>query len=64
MKFGDYYLIDHLATGGMAEVWRAKTVGLEGFERVVAIKYILPTYTQNAEFNAMFIGVTGRGQCL
>jgi len=55
IKFGDYYLIDKIATGGMAEIWRAKTVGLEGFERVVAIKFILQTYTQNPEFSSMFI---------
>ena len=54
-KFGDYYLIDRIAIGGMAEIWRAKTVGLEGFERNVAIKCILPSYTQNPEFNSMFI---------
>jgi len=54
-RFGDYYLIDRIAIGGMAEIWRAKTVGLEGFERNVAIKCILPSYTQNPEFNSMFI---------
>ncbi len=54
-KFGDYYLMDKIAVGGMAEIWRAKTVGLEGFERVVAIKFILSNYTQNPEFNSMFI---------
>ncbi|MCX6113333.1 MAG: serine/threonine protein kinase [Proteobacteria bacterium] len=54
-RFGDYYLIDRIAVGGMAEIWRAKTVGLEGFERNVAIKCILPSFTQNPEFNSMFI---------
>ncbi|MEI6092619.1 MAG: serine/threonine-protein kinase, partial [bacterium] len=54
-RFGDYYLIDKIAIGGMAEIWRAKTIGLEGFERNVAIKCILPSYTQNPEFNSMFI---------
>ncbi|MEI6079783.1 MAG: serine/threonine-protein kinase, partial [bacterium] len=54
-RFGDYYLVDKIAVGGMAEIWRAKTIGVEGFERVVAIKCILPSYTQNPEFNSMFI---------
>ena len=54
-KFGDYYLMDKVAIGGMAEIWRGKAVGLEGFERTVALKLILPSYTQNAEFNSMFI---------
>ncbi|MBN1115502.1 MAG: serine/threonine protein kinase, partial [Oligoflexia bacterium] len=55
VKFGEYYLLDKIAVGGMAEIWRAKTIGMEGFERVVAIKCILPSYTQNPEFNAMFV---------
>jgi serine/threonine protein kinase len=55
VKFGDYYLMDRLAIGGMAEIWRGKAVGLEGFERTVALKLILPSYTQNPEFNSMFI---------
>ncbi len=54
-KFGDYYLMDKIAVGGMAEIWRGKTVGLEGFERTVALKLILPSYTQNPEFNSMFV---------
>jgi len=54
-KFGDYYLMDKIAIGGMAEIWRGKTIGLEGFERTVALKLILPSYTQNPEFNSMFV---------
>jgi len=54
-KFGDYYLMDKIAIGGMAEIWRGKAIGLEGFERTVALKLILPSYTQNPEFNSMFI---------
>src|ERR1044072_4888778 len=31
-QFGKYSLLGHLATGGMAEVWLARQVGLQGFE--------------------------------
>ncbi|MBE2251598.1 MAG: protein kinase [Myxococcus sp.] len=39
----------------MAEVWRAKTFGAGGFERLVAIKRILPNIAEDEEFITMFI---------
>ncbi|HLB94649.1 MAG TPA: protein kinase [Nitrospiria bacterium] len=53
--FGKYLLIDKIGTGGMAEVYLAKQSGLKGFEKVVAIKRILPHLTQDPEFISMFI---------
>ncbi len=53
-KMGRYLLMERLATGGMAEVYRAKAGGAGGFEKQVAIKRILPTYSQNDEFRKMF----------
>jgi serine/threonine protein kinase len=53
--FGKYLLLDRIAVGGMAEVFAAKTFGVEGFERLVAIKRILPTMVEDDEFVAMFI---------
>jgi serine/threonine protein kinase len=53
--FGRYLLMDRIAVGGMAEVFAAKTFGVEGFERLVAIKRILPTMVEDDEFVAMFI---------
>src|SRR4051812_20125593 len=41
-QFGKYSLIGHLATGGMAEVWLARQLGLEGFEKTVVIKRARP----------------------
>src|SRR3954466_1174745 len=38
----------------MAEVYRAKASGAGGFEKQLAIKRILPTYSQNEEFRRMF----------
>jgi eukaryotic-like serine/threonine-protein kinase len=53
-KMGKYLLMERLATGGMAEVYRAKAEGAGGFEKQMAIKRILPTYSQNDEFRKMF----------
>lgn len=53
-KMGKYLLMERLATGGMAEVYRAKAGGAGGFEKQVAIKRILPSYSQNDEFRKMF----------
>lgn len=47
-------LLEKLAAGGMAEVFRAKQLGLDGFEKVVALKRILPHYSQKDEFKTMF----------
>jgi serine/threonine protein kinase len=41
-QFGRYSLLGHLATGGMAEVWLARQVGMEGFEKIVVIKRARP----------------------
>lgn len=54
-KFGKYILTRKLAMGGMAEIFRAKTVGAEGFEKEIVIKRILPHYTEDDDFVKMFI---------
>ena len=53
--FGQYELIEPIATGGMAEVYRARMKGVEGFQKIVAIKRILPHLTDNDEFVSMFV---------
>jgi serine/threonine protein kinase len=54
-KFGeDLYLLEKIAAGGMAEVYRAKQMGYGGFEKTVALKRILPNFAQNDEFKQMF----------
>ena len=55
IPFGKYLLLDRVNIGGMAEVWKAKTFGAEGFEKLVAIKRILPNIAEDAEFITMFI---------
>ena len=54
-KFGQYVLIEKIATGGMAEVWKARMRGVEGFQKIVAIKKILPHLSDNQDFIEMFV---------
>jgi serine/threonine protein kinase len=53
--YGPYRLVKKIAVGGMAEVFKAKRTGVEGFEKVVAVKRILPHLSDNKEFVDMFI---------
>src|SRR3954464_4456715 len=55
VPFGKYYLLERINVGGMAEVFKAKTFGVEGFERLVAVKRILPNIAEDEEFITMFI---------
>src|SRR5882757_11339111 len=52
---GKYRLERRLGGGGMAEVFIGSTMGAEGFSRRVAIKRVLPGYSDNAGFAKMFI---------
>lgn len=53
--FGKYELIDKIGTGGMAEVYLAKSYGAEGLQKTLVIKRILPEYAENERFIEMFI---------
>jgi serine/threonine protein kinase len=50
-----YQLLGPLATGGMAEVLLARSVGPHGFERLLAVKRILPERAKDPEFVRMFL---------
>ena len=50
-----YEPLKKLATGGMAEIYLAKQSGLEGFEKVVVLKRILPHLSSDEEFVNMFL---------
>jgi serine/threonine-protein kinase len=54
-QFHDYEIESLLATGGMAEVWRAKMKGVAGFEKRVVIKTMLTTLQHRPELVEMFV---------
>lgn len=53
--YGRYVLLERVAAGGMAEVFRAKRKGVEGFEKIVAVKRIHSHLSTNKDFVEMFI---------
>src|SRR5262245_24439697 len=55
IRFGKYVLEARLATGGMAEIFRARYTGLAGFERPVVIKRILPHLAHEERMVTMFL---------
>ncbi len=54
-RFGKYLLLNRIAQGGMAELFQAKLVGDEGFEKLVAIKKILPSLAEEENLIKAFI---------
>ena len=55
VPFGKYLLTSLIAVGGMAEVYRAKIFGAQGFEKEMVVKRILPKYARNPSFIQMLI---------
>ncbi|HJV22264.1 MAG TPA: protein kinase [Holophagaceae bacterium] len=54
-EYGNYYLLEKIAVGGMAELFKAQQRGVQGFQKIVAIKRILPHLSDNEDFVTMFI---------
>ncbi|HEY1558013.1 MAG TPA: serine/threonine-protein kinase [Kofleriaceae bacterium] len=54
-QIGKYQILDRLAVGGMAELFKAQLIGNLGFEKLVAIKKILPHLATDKSFVEMFI---------
>ena len=53
-NFGRYVLVERIGSGGMAEIFRALTVGTEGFRRVLVVKRIRKSLDASPEFLRMF----------
>src|SRR3954464_5994897 len=53
--FGPYLVYERLGVGGMATVHRALERGIEGFERMVALKRLLPHLAEDASFIKSFV---------
>ena len=53
--FGKYHLLEKIATGGMAEVFRARSYGMAGFEKILVIKRILDHLGKDKEFVQLFV---------
>jgi serine/threonine protein kinase len=54
-NFGKYQILDRIAVGGMAEIYKARMDGLGGFHRTLAIKRILPALADNPDFVEMLV---------
>jgi serine/threonine protein kinase len=54
-RLGRYQIMRRIAVGGMAELYLARHVGRAGFEKVVAIKRVLPHLAEDAKFVDMFL---------
>lgn len=53
--FGKFYLLQKVAAGGMAEIFRAKAAGAGGFEKELAVKRILPNLSADQQFVKMLV---------
>jgi serine/threonine protein kinase len=53
-KFGRFFLLDQIAQGGMAEIYRARLASIDGAGRLIVIKRIQAGFGGNTEFLQMF----------
>ncbi len=54
-QFGSYHIVRHIGGGGMAQIYLAKTRGLAGFEKFLALKVINPDLADDDRFIQMLI---------
>ena len=54
-KLGEYELLEKIAAGGMAEVFRARRSRTSGFEKILVIKRILSHLSEDSEFINLFV---------
>ena len=54
-QFGKYRLLEKIAVGGMAEIFKAKARGVGGFEKVLAIKRLHRHFEEGDDFAQMLV---------
>jgi serine/threonine protein kinase len=54
-NYGNYQLLKRLATGGMAQIYLARSKGPKASNQLVVVKRILPHLGENKEFVQMFL---------
>lgn len=52
---GRYEVLMPVAKGGMAAVWAARIHGTRGFQKIVALKTMLPDVSDDPDFETMFL---------
>lgn len=55
LVLGRYELLTPIAAGGMAQVWAARMKGARQFQKIVAVKTMLPKLSEDAQFEQMFL---------
>lgn len=55
MHLGKYELVRRINAGGMAELFLARAAAMQGFEKIVVVKRILPQFIDNTDFVQMFL---------
>ena len=63
-QFGKYHLVARLAHGRMADVYKAKSHGVEGFEKILCIKIMHPGLAANEQFVETLIDEAKRSVAL
>src|SRR5262245_58039215 len=54
-QFGKYSLVKKIGTGGMAEVFLARSTVAQGLQKTLVIKKIHPAFARSRQFAAMFV---------
>ncbi len=54
-QLGRYTIVRRIGSGGMAELYLARARGIAGFDKLVALKLVLPHVADDPEFVSMFL---------